>query len=98
MSRLADHGDACRSGNMDERSSKNSSIVRLAPVPMRYVRLFLNSIHELARLAAESSIATHASEQCCSACRRMALVLAGRMHGINYDEVLAPDCDTGERT
>jgi ADP-ribosylglycohydrolase len=52
---------------MDERSSGNGSITRLAPVPMRYVKLFPDSIDELARLATESSITTHASEHFCSA-------------------------------
>jgi len=36
---------------MDERSSGNGSIMRLAPVPMRYVKLFPNSIDELGRVA-----------------------------------------------
>jgi ADP-ribosyl-[dinitrogen reductase] hydrolase len=76
---------------MDERSSGNGSIMRLAPVPTRYVKLFPDSIDEPARLATESSLTTHASEHCCSACRYMVLVLAGLLHGIDRDEVFAPD-------
>jgi len=91
LSRFAQHGDAYRSGDTSERSSGNGSIMRLAPVPMRYVQLFPDSIGELARLAAETSLPTHASEQCLSACRYMAIVLAGLLHGIDRDEVLAPD-------
>ena len=65
--------------------------MRLATVPMRYAKLFPSSIDKLGRLATESGLPTHASEQCCSACRYMALVLVGLLHGIDRDEVLAPD-------
>jgi len=41
-------------------------------------------------MAEESSLTTHASEQCLSACRYMALVLAGLIHGENRDAVLSP--------
>jgi ADP-ribosyl-[dinitrogen reductase] hydrolase len=61
LNRRADRGDTA------EHSSGNGSIMRLAPVPMRYASLFPGSIDELARLGAESSVTTHASEQCCSA-------------------------------
>lgn len=91
LARFTQSDDARRSGDSSEQASGNGSIMRLAPVPMRYVSLFPSSIDELARLATESSITTHASEQCCSACRYMALVLAGLLHGIDRDEVLAPD-------
>jgi ADP-ribosylglycohydrolase len=50
--------------------------MRLAPVPIRYAHHFPDQIAELARLAAESSLPTHASPQCLSACRYFALVLA----------------------
>ena len=91
LSRFNKDGDARCSGDSSERASGNGSIMRLAPVPMRYVSLFPSSIDELARLATESSLTTHASEQCLSACRYMALVLAGLLHGIDREEVLAPD-------
>lgn len=91
LARFIEHGDARRSGDTAEHSSGNGSIMRLAPVPIRYLGLFPDSIGELARLADESSLTTHASEQCRSACRYMALVLAGLMHGLDRDEVLAAD-------
>ena len=65
--------------------------MRLAPVPIRFVYLFPDRISELAALAAESSIPTHASPQCLSACQYLALVLAGLMHGVDRNEVLSPD-------
>ena len=49
-----------------------------------------NNIPELARLAEESSLTTHASEQCMSACRYMALVLSALIHGEDRSKVLSP--------
>ena len=79
------------SGSRSERASGNGSIMRLAPVPIRFASLFPNDIPELARLSGESSLPTHASEQCLSACRYLSLVLCGLMHGIDREEVLAAD-------
>jgi len=65
--------------------------MRLAPVPIRYVDFYPNQIEELSRLAEESSLPTHASEQCLSACRYLATVLAGLIHGEDRHKVLSPD-------
>lgn len=91
LSRFMQHGNARRSGDTAEHASGNGSIMRLAPVPIRYYELFPDSVDDLARLADESSLPTHASDQCRSACRYMAIVLAGLMHGLDRDEVLAAD-------
>ncbi len=64
--------------------------MRLAPVPICYADLFPDDIAKLGRLAEQSSLTTHASGQCRSACRYMALLLAGLMHGVPRDEVLSP--------
>jgi ADP-ribosyl-[dinitrogen reductase] hydrolase len=82
--------DATRSGDPSERASGNGSIMRLAPVPIRYSHLFPDHIESLSQLAAQSSLTTHASEQCLSACRYMALVLCGLIHGEDRDKVLSP--------
>ncbi len=82
--------DARRSGDPAEHSSGNGSIMRLAPVAIRYADLFPDSIDKLAGLAAESSLTTHASPQCLSACRYMALLLVGLIHGIDRRELLDP--------
>lgn len=82
--------DARRSGDPAEHASGNGSIMRLAPVAIRYADRFPDSIDQLARRAAESSLTTHASPQCLSACRYMALLLAGLIHGIDRRELLDP--------
>jgi ADP-ribosylglycohydrolase len=56
--------DALKCGMTGERSSGNCSIMRLAPVPIRYAHLYPDQIGELSRLAEESSLPTHASAQC----------------------------------
>ena len=83
--------NAFASGSRSDRASGNGSIMRLAPVPIRFTHLYPNDISELGRLAAESSLPTHASDQCLSACRYLALVLAAFIQGENRDEVLSPD-------
>ena len=52
--------DAFHSGDPNESASGNGSIMRLAPVPIRYHDHYPNNIPELARLAEESSLTTHA--------------------------------------
>lgn len=82
--------DARQSGSRSDSASGNGSIMRLAPVPIRYHGLFPKNIPELAKLAEESSLTTHASEQCLSACRYMALVLSALIHGEDRSKVLSP--------
>ncbi len=82
--------DTTQSGSRSESASGNGSIMRLAPVPIRYHGLYPNNIPELARLAEESSLTTHASEQCLSACHYLALVLSALIHGEDRATVLSP--------
>lgn len=72
-------------------SSGNGSIMRLAPVAMKYSRFFPGRIQELADLGAESSIPTHASEQCTSACAYLTLVLSALIQGESRETVLDPE-------
>jgi ADP-ribosylglycohydrolase len=90
LARFAESGDAWSSGARDETASGNGSIMRLAPVSIRFVDLFPHQLKELSQRAAESSIPTHASESCVSACRYLAVVLCGLMHGLDRDDVLSP--------
>lgn len=83
--------DALTSRDRSERASGNGSIMRLAPVPIRFGPLYANQLHELSQLAEESSLPTHASEQCLSACRYLATILAALIQGEDRHKVLSPD-------
>jgi ADP-ribosylglycohydrolase len=83
--------DALASGEPSERASGNGSIMRLAPVPVGHAHLYPDRLAELSRVADESSLPTHASEQCRSACRYLAAVLAAFVRGEDRLAVLAPD-------
>lgn len=63
----------------------------MAPVPIRYAHLLHDDVQELARRAVESSVPTHASPQCLSACRYFAVVLAGLIDGCEREDVLDPN-------
>lgn len=91
LSRFQQTGSAASSGSTSESSSGNGSIMRLAPVAIRYHHLLPDDIEGLSRFAEESSLPTHASDQCLSACRYMALVLSGLIHGEDREKVLSPD-------
>lgn len=91
LARFEQSGNARTSGDPAEHASGNGSIMRLAPVPIRFAKKFPDELAELANLAAESSLPTHASPQCLSACRYLAIVLAGLMHGLDRSQVLAAD-------
>ncbi len=85
------HKNALTSGDRSDRASGNGSIMRLAPVPIRFGHLYATQLAELSRLAEESSLPTHASDQCVAACRYLATVLAALIRGEDRDEVLSPD-------
>jgi ADP-ribosyl-[dinitrogen reductase] hydrolase len=90
LNRFLTNKDALASGNTSDQASGNGSIMRLAPVPIRYAEHYPHNIEELSRLAEESSIPTHASEQCRSACRYLATVLAALIQGEDRGAVLSP--------
>jgi ADP-ribosyl-[dinitrogen reductase] hydrolase len=90
LSRFVAGQDALASGDASERASGNGSIMRLAPVPIAHADLYPDHIEELSRLADESSLPTHASEQCRSACRYLAAALAALVRGEDR-AVLSPD-------
>jgi ADP-ribosylglycohydrolase len=89
--------NALTSGDRFDRASGNGSIMRLAPVPIRFGHLYADQLHELSRLAEESSLPTHASDQCVSACRYLATVLAALIQGQDRNEVLASEWPALER-
>lgn len=83
--------NALTSGDRSERASGNGSIMRLAPVPIRYAHLHPAKGDELSILAEESSLPTHASDPCVSACRYLGTVLAAFIQGEDRNTVLSPD-------
>src|SRR6202140_2886624 len=89
--------DALASGDRSDRASGNGSIMRLAPVPIRYAHFYPTKVEEISRLAEESSLPTHASEQCRSACRYLATMLAALIYGEDRAAVLSPDWKTLRR-
>jgi ADP-ribosyl-[dinitrogen reductase] hydrolase len=91
LQRFEQTGDARISASSDEGASGNGSIMRLAPVPIRFAHLFPDRVAALAVFAAESSLPTHASPQCVSACQYLALVMVGLMHGSERNAVLSPN-------
>jgi ADP-ribosylglycohydrolase len=91
LGRFLANKNALTSGDSSERASGNGCIMRLAPVPIRYAQLYPEKLDELSRLAEESSLPTHASEQCRSACRYLATVLAALINGEDRHAVLSSD-------
>lgn len=81
--------NAWTSGDRSERASGNGSIMRLAPVPIRYAEFYPDKMDEISRLAEESSLPTHASDQCVSACRYLATVLAALIQGESRDSMFS---------
>ena len=91
LSRFEQTGDANLSGDPSERASGNGSIMRLAPVPIRFAHLFPDRLPDLVQHCIDSSLPTHASPQCLSACAYFGLIQAGLIHGLDRDELLAPN-------
>jgi ADP-ribosylglycohydrolase len=80
------HGNPDRSGATHSQSAGNGSLMRLAPVPLRYAR-----DPELAiEMAAASSRTTHAHEEAVDACRYFAGLIVGALAGESRDTLLTP--------
>ena len=90
LHRFQESGDARTAGDPSAYASGNGSIMRLAPVPIRYSYMFPDEIGDLVERAVESSLPTHASPQCLSACVYMTVVLCGLIDGRPREEVLDP--------
>jgi ADP-ribosylglycohydrolase len=94
LSRFEESGEAF-SGRTGERTAGNGSIMRLAPVAMRYAR-----DPELARArSAESSRTTHGAPVAVDACRMLGAMLVDALQGVPVEALLAPgryDAETDE--
>lgn len=84
-------GNAHSSGPADTHSSGNGSIMRLAPVPIAYAHCFEDRLDQLIEYAIQSSLPTHRSDMCQSACAGLAVILGGLVNGIARETVLDPD-------
>ena len=87
LRRFAATRDVRMSGDDSPQASGNGSIMRLAPVPVACMNLFPGSNDQLVQRLIESSVTTHASSQCVSACAYMGVVLCGLLHGLPREHV-----------
>ncbi len=71
-------------GSTDKYSAGNGSIMRLAPIPIRYYK----TKELLIKCADLSSRTTHAAVQCIEACEFMACLLAEAIKGVSKKELL----------
>jgi ADP-ribosylglycohydrolase len=71
---------------VDQEAAANGSLMRLAPVPIRWH----TDPAEAAERAAESSRPTHAADRPVDACRLLGALTAALIGGTPADEVLAP--------
>jgi ADP-ribosyl-[dinitrogen reductase] hydrolase len=74
------------SGSTDHRSAGNGSLMRLAPLPLAYVRHSESAI----RLAGESSCTTPGAAEAVDACRHFAGLIIGALNGADKEALLAP--------
>ena len=84
LSRFMRHGDPY-AGSADPNSAGNGSLMRLAPVPMRYVG---DAAEAIAR-AADSSRVTHGAREAVDACRCFAGLLVGALQGVDKQTLLS---------
>jgi ADP-ribosylglycohydrolase len=73
-------------GTTNTRNAPNGSLMRLAPVPLR----FAGKPSEAVWLAAESSKTTHGAREAVDACRYFAALLVGAVQGRDKRELLSP--------
>ena len=69
----------------DDSSAGNGSIMRLAPVPLRYA----GNPEDAITYAARSSVTTHGARECVDACRYLAGLIVGALQGRPKDELLS---------
>ena len=72
-------------GSTEPFSAGNGSIMRLAPVPLFYAH---DPAEAIAR-AADSSRTTHGAPEAVDACRYLAGLIVGAVHGVSKDELLS---------
>ena len=76
---------------VDQESAANGSLMRLAPVPIRWSA----DAAVAAERSAESSRTTHAADRPVDACRLFGAMLAALVDGAAFDDVVDPGCWPG---
>jgi ADP-ribosylglycohydrolase len=76
-------------GSSDPHSAGNGSLMRLAPVPMRYA-----NASQALEYCADSSRTTHGTAACLDACRYYGGVIIAALNGADKNALLAPWADT----
>lgn len=71
---------------VDQEQAANGSLMRLAPVPIRWH----HSLADAASQAGRSSTPTHPAERPVDACRVYSAMIAALIQGMSIDDVLAP--------
>ncbi|MBK1716400.1 ADP-ribosylglycohydrolase family protein [Thiocystis violacea] len=72
-------------GSTDPHSAGNGSLMRLAPVPLAFATDPVGAV----RCAGGMSRTTHGASEAVDACRYMAGLMVGALHGLAKDELLA---------
>lgn len=72
-------------GSSDSEKAGNGSLMRLAPIPI----FFSTDVVQAIRYAGQSSRTTHGAVSCIDACRYMAGLILGALHGEPKDRLLA---------
>lgn len=85
LKRFEDTGEPF-SGSADPQSAGNGSLMRLAPVPI----FFANDPEKAIEMAGESSRTTHGAPAAVDACRYLAGLIVGAIHGTSNDDLLSP--------
>ncbi|MFM1801934.1 MAG: ADP-ribosyl-[dinitrogen reductase] glycohydrolase [Planctomycetota bacterium] len=83
-------GNARESAPTAPSSSGNGSIMRIGPVPAYFSELYHQDLQSLVRLSMESSLPTHGSAMCLSACISLSVILAALINGESREAVLDP--------
>jgi ADP-ribosyl-[dinitrogen reductase] hydrolase len=90
LARFTASGDARTSGEPGEQAAGNGSIMRLAPVPIRFAGLYPGRLEELVDRCVESSLPTHRAPQALSACAVLGVMLAALTGGEPPEVVVDP--------
>lgn len=83
LMKFRDTGDPM-TGSVHPHSAGNGSIMRLAPIPIRYAANAERAVH----FSGMSSRTTHGAEQCISACRYLGGLIHGALNGVSKEELL----------